>query len=366
MQKRRYRKWTIELILEEAKKYEYRSDFKKAEPNLYKKIINNGLASVAFSHMLHKPSVWTKEKCEEAAKECKSKSDYNNKFPGAYKSSVTHGWFTEISERYFTPVGNLAKRCIYSYEFSDNCVYVGLTCNIERRNNEHMHQQDSQVYIHKQETGIVPKLTQLTEYIDHIEASKLEGVFLKMYTDNGWSSLNKTKTGGLGTKFEPKKRKETKPQKRWTLADVALLAKKYATRRDFLKNSPYAYSWAIKHGVLDEICEHMVLLQRRKWTKEEAANEALKYKEKSEFQKNSNGCYLVASRNGWLDEICGHMVSGYDRLKKYNEEIVIETLGKYNKLQELKTSDDKFVRGCYWWLKKHKLLGDYKKFLRHE
>ncbi len=35
-------------------------------------------------------------------------------------------------------IGNKFKRCIYAYEFSDNYVYVGLTLNLDKRNNRHL------------------------------------------------------------------------------------------------------------------------------------------------------------------------------------------------------------------------------------
>lgn len=363
---KRHKKWTKELILNEARKYQYRSDFKKSEPNLYKKVISNGWANEAFSHMLHKPSLWLKDACFNAASKCKTRSEYNKKYPGASKSARNHGWFEEISSRYFEPVGNKALRCIYAYEFQDGSVYVGLTSDLNRRDEEHKTNHDSQVYKHILESGLTPKLVKLTEYVDYIKASKLEGEYLKKYTDEGWIELNKAKTGGLGTPFEPSIKPKKQPQKKWSEEDLAKEAKKYKTRKDFFKGSPYAYALSSKKGILDSICGHMVLLQRKKWTKQEAHKEALKYNSKIEFQKKANGCYVISCRNGWINEICDHMENGYEKLKIYNEENVIETLREYTKLQELRLSDDKFVRGCYWWLKKHKLLKDFKKYLKHE
>ena len=57
----------------------------------------------------------------------------------------------------------------------------------------------------------------------------------------------------------------------------------------------------------------------------------------------------------------------YEALSAYNEKI-IELYDQMkvkisSKMEELKKSDDKFVRGCYWWLKKKKLLVEYKKYL---
>ena len=116
-------------------------------------------------------------------------------------------------------------------------------------------------------------------------------------------------------------------------------------------------------GWLDDICSHMEYLTRQIWTKEEAHLEALKYNNKTDFMNNSNGCYQVCIKRGWLNDITSHMESLVEKRKIYNEDNVKEEISKHYKMEELKKSDDKFVRGCYWWLKKKKLLVEYKKYL---
>ena len=360
------RSLTKEFAISEGKKYKYRSDFKKSEPNLYKKVISNGWGEEVFSHMQHKPSIWTEEKCDEAAKQCKTKSEFSKNFSGAYSSAKKRGWLTNLSKKYFKPVGNKALRCIYAYEFSDKHVYVGLTFNLEKRDKQHMMSENSAVYQYIKKTGSKPVLIQLTDYIDSYEASDFEGYFLEKYVNDGWISINKTKTGGLGSSLEKKEKQLKENKKHWTKETIEEEAKKYKTRKEFVESSPSAYAVASRLKILDSVCKHMVLLQRKKWTKEEAQKEALKYKERGEFQMKSNGCYLVSSRNGWLDDICKHMINGYDRLKIYSKETVIETIKKYHRMQELRNSEDKFVRGCYWWLKKNKLLIEYKKYLKRD
>lgn len=364
--KRRHRKWTKELIIEEAKKYEYRSDFKAAEPNLYRKVIENKWQDECFSHMHFKPSIWVKAKCIEAAKMCEHRSEFCKKYPGAYKSASQNGWLNEIAKTYFTPVGNRAKRCIYAYEFDDKHVYVGLTGNLKRRNAQHMSSNDSAVFNYIKKTNKQPILKQITDYIEAEDASYQEGNVLSNYANSGWTQLNRAKTGGLGTKIERKEKDKKPPKFIWTKELISQEAKKYKTRKEFAENSPSAYAVASRKKILDEVCAHMILLQRRKWTKEEAAAEALKYKERGEFRIKANGCYLVSLRNGWLDGICKHMSNGYDRRKIYNKENVIKTLSKYENMQQLRKSEDIFVRGCYWWLKKNKLLTEYKKYLKHD
>ena len=42
-----------------------------------------------------------------------------------------------------------------------------------------------------------------------------------------------------------------------TLEEVTKEAEKYELRIDFQKKSNWAYQWAHKHGVIDEVCKHM-------------------------------------------------------------------------------------------------------------
>lgn len=86
----------------------------------------------------------------------------------------------------------------------------------------------------------------------------------------------------------------------------------YSRRIDFIRNSKFASLTALKYGWMDEICEHM---QRTKrdfdfWEdKENCRAEALKYSNREEFLSKHRTAYLTSTRYGWLDEICEHMTA---------------------------------------------------------
>jgi len=145
----------------------------------------------------------------------------------------------------------------------------------------------------------------------------------------------------------------------WTKERCSEEASKYFTRTEFSKKAVSAYIKARKNKWLDEICKHMICLDKpngfyteeeckkevlkfktikefklkspsyynyiiknnwtdlisklerkyaKDWTKDECQKESLKYKYKSEFQKKSKGAYLKALRNNWLIDICDHMI----------------------------------------------------------
>lgn len=88
-------------------------------------------------------------------------------------------------------------------------------------------------------------------------------------------------------------------------------AMKYTTRKEFKKESPGAYKVTCQQGWLDEVCAHMIVIQRPRgyWSKERCQQEALKYYTRSEFANGSRGAYNKAHREGWLDEICANMIN---------------------------------------------------------
>lgn len=377
--------WTIEKCIEEAKKYKHKTDFKKSSNTAYNILLKNNLIDTACKHMTEPDKIikWHKNECIEAAKKCKTKSEFCKKYNGAYTIAKKKGWFDELIIL-FEPVGNKYNRCIYAYEFTDNTVYIGLTGNLKIRHISHMNCPDSAVFQHIKQYNLEPKLIQITEYIDYREASIKEGEILKKYIINGWKPLNRTKTGGLGSSFKAKKidisqknknlvKKTNKLKKvnsikykRWNKEKCIEEAKKYTKVSHFIKKCHGAYQFALKNNFMNEIYELMDKLPHKKWTYLEAKNEASKYKTKEEFRNNSNGCYQVCQKNKWLDDFA--KTFNYIDLKlkriKYTKEFVIAIIKKYEYLEQLKKSDLIEVRGCYWWMKKNKLLQEFKKYLK--
>ena len=94
------------------------------------------------------------------------------------------------------------KRGIYSYEFrisKSKFVYVGLTCNFERRDREHRHLKDSAIYNFAIEHNLeIPKMKKETDYLDWDLASEQEQKFMDMYQEQGYKLINKIPGGGLG------------------------------------------------------------------------------------------------------------------------------------------------------------------------
>lgn len=94
----------------------------------------------------------------------------------------------------------------------------------------------------------------------------------------------------------------------WTLQELQAEAAKYSTRNSFKDNSTNAYQSAWRHGLLDQICSHIVKPDPVcKWTFDDLCREASRYKRRTDFAHCSSAAYQSAMRRNLLDEICSHM-----------------------------------------------------------
>ena len=305
------RKLTYDMAKDVASQCKTRNDFQKKDPGLYNKARKEKWMGDICGHMIRfsKPKgYWNdKQRCHKEALMYNNRSDFQKGSRGAYKSARINGWLDEICS-HMKPQASLRYRFIYSYEFKKtNSVYVGLTVDVNKRNNMHLYDKKhclkSAVYLHIKEYNLSPNDYELVVYdkYEMCEASGKEGDKLKEYVDSGWRILNRIKTGGLGGNINNITYEVCKKE-----------ALKYNTRIEFYKGSQSIYNKSLKMGWLDEICRHMIRFSKPKgyWNnKQRCHKEALKYNNRIDFQKGSKGAYLKSMRNGWLDDICSHMIT---------------------------------------------------------
>jgi predicted GIY-YIG superfamily endonuclease len=241
---------------------------------------------------------WSEENCTEEAKKYEKRSDFKKFSGGAYNFAKKNG-LLDIVCLHMNPTGNRFKRLVYTYLFPDRYIYVGLTYNIDIRDNKHKRDEGSPVFKHIKKTGLVPDL-KYSELMAVREAIELERKEIDFYKKNGFNILNKAKAGGLGGGADV-----------WTFENCKTEARKYNSRREFALKSGSAYNASRRLECLDEVCSHMVKLRdsRKKgyWEKGKCASVAKKCKSRSEFENKYAGAYMACLRNGWLDEICSHM-----------------------------------------------------------
>lgn len=235
--------WTKEKCKEVALLCKYRTEFSKNYKVAYVTSSKKGWLGEICSHMEYDnvtpPYFWTKEKCKEVASKYICRSDFQKEDYNVYRRSYENGWLDEICN-HMIKIGNLNKRLIYIFEFSDNSVYIGLTCDSKRRKNEHL-TNNSPVYQHVEKTGLYPLYRELTDYIYYKEASDLEVYYVEKYKKIGFTILNKIKAGGLGGNLI-----------KWDYETCKEEASKYTNRTNFCRYKRRAYDKCVREGWVDE------------------------------------------------------------------------------------------------------------------
>ena len=389
----RTREYSIKQLRQIAKSCKSHREFRDNFSGAYSSAKKKGIYNEICSHMpplriVTKGDIpLTFENCRRIANGFKSRSEFQKCENGRwYKYAVRNNILEEVCE-HMPRKGNKKKRCIYAAEFDDNCVYIGLTYFAERRWSDHLRAKDSTVYKHIENTGLTPQWKRLTDYIDYQKASRQEGVWKDKYAKNGWTILNKAKTGSLGGDGG------------YTLEEVLKEASKYETLPEFFKGSPghyqraYRSGWmkevrnickskwregfsevelrdifsrfnnitelrkyrhaaidaANKLGILEELTRDYVVkpghhYKVERFTEQELFDIARRYKYRSEFKKGNTKAYHNARSKGILDKVCAHMEKKPVQPKVslpriWTDEAIVKEALKYKTRSE-------FQKGC--------------------
>lgn len=240
---------------------------------------------------------WTKERVREVCLSCNSRKEFHTKHRRAYNAAVRNNYLDEICSHMI--VNTIPDRCVYSYEFSDNSVYIGLTYDIKNRYNRHMNDENSSVNIHMKETKLIPLLKQLTEFIDIEKSKEMENFYLNKYKNDGWNILNKAKTGSVGgiTLI-------------WTKEKCLEIARKCENRSEFWDNYSGAVNACKKNGWMKDV-HHIIKCKTKEknyWNNyQNCLNEAIKQKTRTNFRRYGSGAFSSSVKNGWKDKIYEHM-----------------------------------------------------------
>ena len=299
-------KWTYDTCYEVAKECTSRRDFEKKHGSAYHKArINKWLDDYTWFTPTNRLKIkWAYENCYEAAKECTSRRDFEKKHRSAYNVALKNGWLDDYTrlrpnlDIYGTPDN------VYRYYFKDfNAVYVGRTVDVERRDREHIFKTEEDAvakFAHEHDLSI-PQMEILDTGISLKEGQRLEGYYIDLYREQGYTILNKAKAGSLGTIGGWK----------WNRKTCYEEALKYRTRNEFCINSSGAYQKACRNHWLDEYTWLKTKTQTNSdghkglgliWTYEACYEEALKYRTRSNFQKDSGSAYASARKHHWLDD----------------------------------------------------------------
>ena len=341
--------WKIkENVFEESHNYQSVKEFCDANYLAYKTASdNNWLDQMTWlkkANRIKKGHWKNKETVFKEAKKYKYKSDFRRKAPSAYATAWKNGWLIEMT--WFQPKGYERViqgpiHKIYVYIDEDKkYAYVGATNNIDRRDYEHRTNSNDSVFKYFANEGKdVPKYKILREGLTIIERQREERIQSLYYRDilhyTLLNNINATgeNIGSLGSLVY-----------KWTRNKVIKEAEKYKTPTEFFTKAAGAYDAALKYKMMNEETFPWFYSKRKppRWwnVKEHVFEESKKYKTWNEFFWKSSAAHYSARKHKWESEMTwlahDQAVQGYWQ----NEEHVIEESKKYS------TRTD-FRKGCH-------------------
>jgi hypothetical protein len=211
----------------------------------------------------------------------------------------TFGFINEIC-RHMIPQGNLYKRVIYAYKFYDennnkSSAYIGLTCNTNKRNIQHIGNTAQKSAVKKfidSNPTFRYEFEVLTNFLSPDVAGKIEDEYIKKFKDEGWIILNIAKGGCLGGNTEI------------PVEELRKVISKYVYYKDLIKYDENTYKTICRRGLLNELTKDLLKTDKRKYTDEDIINSSLECGSYNLFKKQYGKTkYQQAYRRGLLNKI---------------------------------------------------------------
>ncbi len=345
-QSREFEYWTDERLENEISKYSNLKDFRENSPSAYMYAYRKGkeLFNKLTKDLERSKKNYSDVELEFEAKKYNRRSEFKSQSPNHYRQSIKKGkdFFDKITSH--MPIeGNRYYRMIYAFIFPKGIVYIGLTYSFESRKKHHTSlklNKKSSVLEYIKKTGTKPKIAKLTKYLPYQEAREKEKFFVDRLSKMGFFLLNKVSAGGLGAGIN-----------KWTEEKLKQEALKYKSHREFYLNNRSAYETAKNLGLetFRRITSHLPPPKKtHKRTKDELESIAKRYSSHKEFREKDYNAWqsaYVTHGKDFYNSITSHMTNPInpDRVKNRGKRLTDQQLEsivkKYSTMKEFRKND---------------------------
>lgn len=248
-------KWNRDTIMEAIQTCGARSEFKKRYGQAYLQMRRHGWQDLLAALPSRNAPYWTYERASELVSKCSTRFQLRSSYPGAYHAIIKHGWDDLLSS--LPEISNLPETtlwCVYCWQFHGmHTVYIGLTCDYERRINEELrYSSASPVHDYIEQTGCTYSVHRLHSNLGATDAADLERAYIAKYRADGYTLLNRNQGGSLGRYnglCEPR------------MSDDELLEtifRKFSSYKDLRVNGQSLLNQARKRGLKSAITDILV------------------------------------------------------------------------------------------------------------
>ena len=295
---------------------------------------------------------WNKETCEEEARRYEYITDFSIRASAAYNKARINGWLQDYTWLKKRPpkTADYAKdkKYIYAYEFVEHkAVYVGLTNSIIKRDWQHRNHNNSSVFRFANEYKCeipIPRI--LEEGIPVSESGKREAFWVEHYKKLNWKLLNRAKTGeresSIGLTYPLKwTKKAIREKAKECNYDIKLFQKLYI--------GAYEAILSRYRGLLNELFPHRSIHTHH--TIEEAllVVEKGNFKNRMHLHRECYWAYRILFNQGMLDDV-------FPMPKEYTREEALKEANNYRTLDQIR----RFNYRLYNYLKKNNLFEEAK------
>jgi len=289
-----------------------------------------------------RPRIYSDEDVLERACQYKNARDFSKNDEKYYAAALRRRMMLKIRGACgYKPLGNLYSRMLYMYiwEKNINAVYFGLTCDEDRRYNEHTKEEKeildemdvapnckignkSGVQNFIKQHGNFDRYFNISNgYIDAETAAYGEMCLIDHFkTDPEWADkiivVNRTKGGELGGRCFASARKMAQDVKK-------ILEKQYNTPEELEKGDPKMFAYWAKNSNTQRTLNQGLnkrFFPDAPYSKDEILSVAINYYDENKFKEENEKAYKSARRNKMLDILFppGFVYVNSDNGKTYN------------------------------------------------
>ena len=369
-------KWTKDVVLADAKKFSYQSEWIKASPSAFDAAKRKNWLEAACAHMVspYKPmGYWTKERLIESASQYTTRSKWKKANASAYATALQHGWledcclhmtFNKRRDGYWTK-----ERCIESAKKYSTIAAWSIT-----ENGAYDAAKGKTWY-----NEAIAHMVKIVSHGEHTIYSFLLQHSIKFEYQKRFSDL-KDKSYlpydfylndfNLVIEYMGRQHFNTSKSSMYR-KDIVGIQRRDGIKKDYAeKNSIYYLD--IESQKVDKIEQCIVhklkeiskvnginldLIRRELtevekvnlstlgvWSKDAVLADALNYKTLKEWAENGNSASQIAYKNGWFEEATAHI----KRLKKpmgyWTKERILEDAMNYDtKMKWLNASQSAYA-----------------------
>jgi len=292
--------YTKDVCASEAKKYEYKKDFKEANESMYVVAHRNGWLKEICAHMKKYPSSrlkWTDEKLKVVVIECKTKHILEDRYPGAYSYILKH----HLVDKYFGYIGRGGTKTWDDFSLKE-AVY-------ECKTRTGLLKKYPGAYSHLHKTGRLDEFFPITPKPYYYT---IDGIQTLIY-EKGITSLSQLFKQEHRA-YDYARRHGWREQLKFCQKDIPLchtlegirefISKKGITTRTQLnKESSMMYSYARVHGWLDQLLNPREEPAYHTFEGMKALVNELGVTRRTDFYKAAKSPYHYARTHGWLDKL---------------------------------------------------------------